>query len=263
MTLDNSAGSKKKRHSQWVSSDESPFELPRSIITAIRKCASSHEIESHHDEELAKYLWINMEVRPHSGNPSHVTQALSLEDWLNVVDEAASLGVCCIVIGVGSSLHQLPYLWEICRWAQMTHAVNVGIHACNPDLSDKTLDALNTLDKEKTWLFINRKNTETMQKLQAQGFRVCAAEVCREDHEPPCDMSEDMVFVGPEGSLYSCGLVLGQDAFRLGHILEAPLEKILNDPAISRAIPEDAPYVEHACDACPPLMAKRILGDMQ
>ena len=262
MALDNTAGSKKKRHSQWVSSDESPFELPRNIITAIRKCATSRETGVRHDDELAKYLWINMEVRSQSSSPPSEAQALSLEDWLNVVDEAASLGVCCIVIGVGSSLKSLPYLWEICRWAQTAHGVNVGIHACNPDLSISTMESLNTLDKEKTWLFISKKNTETMQTLQAQGFRVCAAEVCREDHEPPCDMSENMVFVGPEGSLYSCGLVLGQEAFRLGHILEAPLEKILNDPAISRAIPGDAPYVEHACDACPPLMAKRILGDM-
>lgn len=253
---------KKGGQPTWVAWKESNFELPRNVIKAVRKCAEGHPCDCmSHDDSALKYLWINMSGDANPVIKPRVEGALTLEDWLNVIDEAASLGVCCVVIGIGNSFGKYPYLWNICRWAQETHNINIGLHTCCAQMTPAVLNELHTLDRTRTWLFVSKKHIDAMQLLKNDGFRICESEVCHEDHHPPCDMPESMVFVGPEGQLYSCGLVLGNDEFRLGHVLDEPLAKVLGNPERSRAIPKDAPYIEHACDACPPLMAQRILHD--
>lgn len=239
------------------------FALPRSIVTVLRQCAKKYGGDRVPClPEMLKYLWINISAQPKSlaGRKRRAEGTLSPEDWLNVVDEAASLGVKYIVICVGESFEAHPELWETCHWAQRTYGIDVGIHTCASQLRKSELDELKRLKADHTWLFVNDTDLGAFEPAKKAGIKVLQAQVDHEEHSPPCDMSEQMLFVGPEGVLYTCGLVLNNDHFRMGHISERPLEEFVNDPALPHSIPKWAPHRENGCDACPPIMVKRMAG---
>ncbi len=260
---------KTKQAVQAESAGESKefFGLPRTISKEIRSCAAVHKIEGS-AVQTVRYLWINIadhangsdsgEHRNPNRRGSLARGVMNAEDWLNVIDEAASVGICCVVICTGDGLHDNQDLWTICQWAQQVHGIDVGIHARCADVRPQDIEELQRLDLEHTWLFVTREAYARLRDLESQGIRVRVADVCREDHQPPCDMPESMVFVGPEGNLYTCGLVLGNDQYRLGHIMEKPLDHIIADRSLPRFVPESAPYRTSGCDACPPIMADRM-----
>jgi radical SAM protein with 4Fe4S-binding SPASM domain len=239
------------------------FALPRSIAKALRECAEKHgERGSPPTLPAIRYLWMSIadprvaaDVQGRRARPR-----FAYEDWLNVVDEAASLGVQYMVICTGVSLGAHPEVWKICRWAQWLHGIEVGIHTRAAKLTEPEITELKRLDKNHTWLFVNKKDMSAFRPLKKDGVKVLEAHVDHEEHSPPCEMSKQMVFVGPQGILYTCGLVLNDDQFRMGHVSEKPLEQFVKDPDLPHTIPKGVPHRESGCDACPPLMVKRMVG---
>lgn len=252
-----------QKKSDSAKGHEESFALPRSIVKVLRACAEKHGADAPSPtRDNLKYLWIN--VSEGSTCPSKTcrknSRRLSAEDWLNVVDEAASLGVKYLVIAVGDSMDDHPEVWAICRWAQYTYGMSVGIHTNTKKLGKTTVEELKQLESNRTWLFVNGTAPSAFTAVKKAGIKVLRAHVTRDDHVPPCDMTEEMVFVGPEGVLYTCGLVLNNDEFRMGHVSEKPIEDFLKDSSLPHTIPEWTPRPEHGCDACPPIMVRRMSG---
>ena len=235
---------------------QNPFELPRAIIQQLRTCAEDCACGDSVSYESVRFLWIRIAAfRPDFPPPSDL---FTLEDWLNVVDEAAALGAQFVIICTGEPFKQIPDVWKICQWAQSSYGLNVGIHTHCPSLDEADLERLLLLDPDLTWLFVRREHFAAWEFLEQHQIHVMEAEVCPEDHSPPCSMPDQMVFVGPDGTLYTCGLVVNNERFRLGHAAEKPLEHIINDPGLPRAVPVGVPRGPDGCDGCPPLMLKRM-----
>lgn len=232
------------------------FKLPRTIREELRVCAEHSTVKEPHAGNI-RFLWMNIADRGTSPQLESVTR-MSADDWLNVVDEAASLGVCCVVICTGEALHGNPNLWTICDWAQRVHGIDVGIHARCAEVGPQEVEELKRLDSTRTWLFVNSEVYDRLSILERENIRVRIADVCSEDHEPPCDMPDSLVFVAPDGNLYTCGLVLGNDQYRLGHIMEKPLNDVIDDPSVHRFIPKTVPHRHNGCAGCPPILAKRM-----
>ncbi len=236
------------------------FELPRTIRKEIHKCAA-HSTGEGADEASIRFLWINIADRTTDSQSDISSGVLNADDWLNVIDEAASLGVCCIVICTGEALQDNPCLWTICHWAQQIHGLDVGIHARCAEIGPREIEELKRLDRSHTWLFVNSEVYEKWAALEHENIRVRIADVCAEDHEPPCDMPDSLVFVAPDGNLYTCGLVIGNDQYRLGHIMERPLNSVIGDPSLPHFIPKSVPHRENGCAGCPPILAKRMADE--
>lgn len=238
-----------------------PFELPKDIARKLDECAKIKDAKP--DEQLSalKYLWIHVcpEADGSSPNgPAASEQELTVEDWLNIVDEAASLGVEWLFVCIRDALGKHPCIWDICEWAQNAHKLKLGLHLCGPPLDANDYQYLSALDKSVTYLFVSKEISESALPLERQGFRLLPAEVTPEDHTPPCELAQSMVCVNPKGKLYTCGLVLGHSQYMLGNILERPLADVLNnESAAKRQILEGVPHTKSDCHCCPPLMERR------
>lgn len=238
------------------------FDLPRTISKEIRQCAAVRETDGVSPGTI-RYLWLN--IADHAANAqeqNEIVPMMNADDWLNIIDEAASLGVSCVVICTGDALHNNPDLWAICDWAQRVHGLDVGIHARCTAVRPEEIEELQRLDHAHTWLFVSREDYRHLRDLERENIHVRIADVCREDHEPPCDMPEGLVFVAPDGNLYTCGLVIGNEQYRLGHIMERPLNHVVDDPSLPRFVPKSVPYHENGCAGCPPILAKRMVDEI-
>ena len=137
----------------------------------------------------------------------------------------------------------------------------VGLYVYGGRLGESDLHELTKLDIDKMCLFVDGERVGAMDFVEEKGIKVCSADVSHEDHSPPCQMPENMVCVASEGSLYTCGLVLGDERFNLGNVFEKPLQRVFDDKSLPHTVPADIPHAEHQkCTACPPLMVKRVLG---
>jgi radical SAM protein with 4Fe4S-binding SPASM domain len=238
------------------------FKLPRSIVQVLRECAKKHGGGVAAASETLKYLWVSIagDPRKNNGHKRKETQCpLSNDEWLSVVDEAASLGVKYIIICTGEFLEDHSALWSICKWAQQSYKIDIGIHTCAKKLKKSVIGEMQKLDARRTCLFVNDAESPTFEPLREFGISVLKAHVDHEEQSPPCDMSEQMIFVSPEGILYTCGLVSDEEQFRLGHVADKPIEEYVKDPSLPHTIPEWAPHRENGCDACPPIMVKRMM----
>lgn len=238
---------------------DNPFRLPKTISRRVKECAKNHTLDT---PETVKYLWI-VATQDHAGaamGEDGAATTLSANDWLNVVDEVASLGVQCMAVCVGSAFSNWPEVWRVSSWAQNVHGMTVGFHVRCNGLCDEEGQRLTGLVPELTWLFVPAQGLASATKLEKHGIRVCNAEVFHEDPQRSCDGPDSIVFVGPSGVLYSCGLVLGFDQFRLGHVGEQALSQIYNEGKRSRSVPRGSPRNDHGCDGCPNQMVRRILG---
>jgi radical SAM protein with 4Fe4S-binding SPASM domain len=229
-----------------------PFDLARRVHQRVHCCCSGTPGQA----DRITYLWVYA-AKPikdsQAGSPPHV---LSVEDWYNVVDEAAAGGIRGIVITVPESLAQFPHLWAICRWAQEMHGLFVGLHTYADCLSDAELAELKLLDLHRTRLFVSREACPKLKALEDEGLTICVAQP-PEDFTPPitCALPGRMVFVNPEGVLYTCGMVEGNEHFRLGTIFEGTFTSILENPALPHAVQTADATNVHGCDGCPPLFA--------
>ena len=171
--------------------DPDPFQLPRTVKQRVKCCTRA----GCGTAEEVTYLWIDL---------SHVDtdcKTLSLEDWLNVVDEAASLGVSWVVFSVESSPSQCPLIWEVTRWAQDTYNMVVGFHSRSGALSPSDIDSLKQLDLDRCHLFVAQEHLDALNPLKELGLKVHLADPKHDHREALCEMPGNMVFVNPSGAL--------------------------------------------------------------
>lgn len=234
-----------------------PFELARKLSQKLRTAC---ECET---EGGIKFLWLY--VSKHGiGCPldkEGESSSPTLEHWMNVVDEAAIIGVERLVISSQEDLTNLPYVWEIADWAQSTHGMIVGIHIFANDVSEAMRGKLLELNVDRLRLFVAEESYEKLSHLENDGIRVRVAKAAPDAPQHPCNMPQAMLFVNPNGELYTCGMVEGKRGFWLGNIFEGFFSKIVHDPALPHSVPFESQDVERGCEGCPPLLARYLYED--
>lgn len=225
-----------------------PFALPKELRGKMKSCCQSGVCA-----EKIEYLWINLENQGPTAAGIHPP---TLEHWLNVVDEAASLGATWLAITVRAALADSPDVIEVAKWAQDGHGMTVAIHTPARDLSVADLAALKQLDLSRVRLCVSESALAQMKAYEDQGVKVRLAEAPGDTHG--CGMPQNMLFVNGQGQIYTCGRVKGNDAFHMGNIYNRPFRRVVGDPSLPHAIPVETPYQEHACDGCPPLLASAL-----
>lgn len=233
------------------------FVLPKTVSKQLRQAASTHHVS---ERNVVKYLWINMDENCEGSIRSGAHRELEADEWLNVVDEAASLGVQCMVVGIGKTLRGCPEVLRMCQWAQDVHGMTVGIHTTAAKLSKVDRERLEALRPNMTWLFVDPGNLDEMKVLEGNGLRVCSSDVCREDDDFECDGPLNLVFVGPQGSLYPCGSVFGTDELHLGHVAARPLSEVLEAKMRLRGLRRGIKRNFKGCNGCPNKMVERMTG---
>lgn len=207
------------------------------------------------------YLWVHVSeegIAQHQHGEAPAKYPPSLEEWLNVVDEAAAVGVNWLMITLDTPLDRFPDLFEICKWAQNTHQIKVGLHTCASALSDGESAMVLGLHPELTRLFVKKEHLAAFAEIDTKGIKVRAADPQPYGEKPNCRGAERLVFVDPHGVLYTCGLVEGNREYRLGNIHERSFESLLHDPALPHAIENCLHTVSEGCDGCPSLIANYL-----
>ncbi len=250
------SGSSKKKPSRRESGAGSStrdskqvFALPRRLSSSVRKCCASPSAGCAHEAQDIQYLWASFKVDAEKG--------LSVDGWLNVVDEAASLGLNFIVFTLEGPLSENPGIWRVCHWAQDTYGITVGIHADAQTITPQDIEAFKRLDQSKARLYVLREHLDLVRPLIQEGVHIGAADPRgegRANPQPCCDLPNRMIFVDQGGMMYTCKYVEHNDAFRLGHVSEQLFQQIVGDPTLPRTVPGDVPYVSHGCDGCPPIL---------
>lgn len=210
----------------------------------------------------AAYLWLYVSkagIGQSEGKKAPSTP-LSLDAWLGIIDEAASVGVNWLVVSVQARLDSNPDVLEICRWAQETHGMKVGLHSDCSCVNEDELASVSSLDPELTHLLLPRDVYAQMRDLDLHGIKVCPAEPDLSDHESmsPCRKPGTMVYVNPEGKLYTCGMVDGEDEYHLGNALETDFRSVVQDPNRPHMVPMEHARHKGGCDGCPPIVVKRF-----
>lgn len=237
-----------------------PFEIPKRVARGIEDCRTCMDEDGTIAHPL-RYIWIYVTeagLRQDGEHPPS-EDLLGLDGWLNVIDESASLGAEWMVIYVGASLSQVPYIWEVCAWAQDVHQLSVGLHLTSNCLSEDDIERLSRLDPEKTYLVADKAHLASLRFLENLGIRLCEANVSTTERDTHCTKPEDIACVGADGRLYSCGLVLGDERYAMGDAQQRTLHDVKEDKSLPHAVSDTNAFSPSGCDACPPLMAMRVL----
>ena len=243
---------------QNIYTEDNPFALPQAVAGALTQCCKGHGDAAC---EGIKYLWLHLPGTATTAHPPHSETPLTESEWMCVLDEAASIGVNSIIVSVGSPLRHVPHLLSICQWAQSTYEMLIGIHAYVP-LEEDDATLLRQLNPSRTRVFADGEHIESARFVESIGIPLYCADGLGEHAEhADCNLPSTMTCVGPEGTMYTCGLVLGQEQFSLGHILGRKLASVLKDHSLPHAVPAGAAASNHRCNGCPPLMAKKLLED--
>lgn len=234
------------------SSDTDPlefFRLGRRIRQGLSRC--SHTAASKTGGDVF-YLWLQTESVDHS--PS-----LTGDQWLNIVDEAASLGVNWLVVTLGELKEDRAQVAELCRWAQTTHGMVVCLHARHGEISPSERQLLLDLPRESAFLLVEPEYAALFAELAAEGVNVGSASPASSggDREP-CEYPHRMIFVDSRGRLYTCGLVSGDHEFFLGSVLEGNLDAIIHNPQLPHSVSVTDPGAHTRCSGCPPLVANHL-----
>lgn len=243
-----------KRHAQ-----AHPFDLPRRISESIDTCRKSAE-GARSDTAAIRYIWIHLthEGLRHGHGGASAPGALALDDWLNIIDESASLGAEWMVIYVGSSLGQAPIVWDLCKWAQETHGLSVGLHLTCDCLTDDDIERLAQLDRRRTFLVADGECSHALRVFEERGVHVCKSDLHLREKFTRCTKPADMACVGANGQMFSCGLVLGEAEYALGNVHERRLGEVIADSRLPHMI-EDAPrFPTRGCEGCPPYVAAQV-----
>lgn len=232
--------------------DSDPLEyflLGRRIRQGLSHCALRAASKAEGD---VFYLWLQMEAL--EGVP-----CLTADQWLNVVDEAASLGVNWLVVTLGSPEEDRTHLADLCRWAQSTHDMVVCLHARQGVINNSERQLLLELPRSSTFLLVEPEYAANFADLAAQGVKVGSAnpESSTGDREP-CEYPHRMIFVDASGRLYTCGMVSGEHDFFLGSVMDGSLDTIIHNPQLPHSVSAANPQSHLKCSGCPPLVAKHL-----
>jgi len=243
---------------RWRSiySEENPFALPQAVLRGLNQCCRHAQKTGN---EKVEYLWVHLPGKP-GGGIDDSKPPLSLDEWLCIIDESASIGAKMVIVSVGAPLHELPQLLAICEWAQNGHGMIVGIHAY-VRLEDPDEEVLRRLDPAKTRVFADSDVIESVRFVERIGIPLyCADGLDDNVVSPRCELPSTMTCVGHEGTLYTCGLVLGKEQYSLGNFFEHKLAHVMDDESLPHDIPEGVSDAKHRCNGCPPLMALKMQG---
>lgn len=224
-----------------------PFDLLRQIRSRVSSCTSAQCSCGDASRDI-RYLWVYAGAESPSPTPP-----LSLKSWLNILDEAASLGVQWLVVSLEHDCSRFPALWDLFRWAQQTHAMNVAIHVNGNIMSERDLANLVQLDCSLTHLFTPESAVGQFRNLADIGVAVHSCTLHPESQEQ-CSMPGSMLFVTTEGQLYTCGMVNGESGFCLGNAHVGLFGEILHDESKPHAVEKAAMTRENGCMGCPPLI---------
>jgi hypothetical protein len=205
-----------------------PFDLPRRISKKLRDNQYTGPVHT------VKYLWLYVSRDGlHVPGETSSTHPPTLEQWLALVDEAATLGVERMVVTALSDLSQLPDIWKICQWAQDGHDITVGIHVLSDSLPEETLAKMKELDLDKFRLFVEEEHYARYAPLEAEGIKVRVAKPAVEatgntagGEVPP----HGVLFVNPAGQLYFAGSGGNGAPRHMGNIYEDLLAKAIEAP---------------------------------
>ncbi len=204
------------------------------------------------------YLWVRVTAKGLKqgviGNEQE-DKAVSMQHWLNVVDEAASLGANWLVLSIADPLIECEAVWEISRWAQEVHGMTVGLHLKEyKRLTDEEITRIRQLKGDKTRLILRCSPGESLDTSKFQGISVCKANPQADGERPKCQGPTRMIFVNDDGVLYTCGLVAGNNAYRMGHVCDARFDKIIKDRKAPRCACSGIHLISLDCDGCPSLL---------
>lgn len=232
-----------------------PFDLARRVRHKMNCCCNSHRA----DEDIT-YLWLYVDRRG-ATTPPPSGPTPRLEDWLNVIDEAAAAGVRYLVISLESGFGAFPHLWEICKWAQEQHGMTVGLHTLATELTAEECELIRQLTLDRTRLLVCKDGITRFKHLEDGGVKLRLGQLEESNPMGSCDKPGRMVYINAHGVLYTCGMVDGDDNYRLGTIFEGEFKNILRDPALPHRIDQQQHYHERGCDGCPPLFEHCLAGD--
>ncbi len=246
----------------WQQHDDTsrPFELPRRISDGINACKK--DVGGKQPAAAVRYIWIYLtdDGLRHGHYSSGCDPELSLDDWLSIIDESAALGAEWVMIYVGSSLSACPLVWPMCAWAQQTHGLNVGLHLTCNCLSEDDIEHLAQLDPAHTYLVADPNTSSGLRLLQDRGVQVCQSDLHLRHKVTQCTKPVDIACVGPDGRMFSCGLVLGDSEFALGDAREQRLDQVMRDESLPHRIDDMSRHPEHGCSGCPSLVEAHLHG---
>ncbi len=238
---------------------ENPFGLAQTVAKSLQSCTKRKEEEP---SKRVRYLWVYLPDRDAYTTSNADERPLSFDELLDIIDEGAGVGARSLIVSTSSPIATHPYLLQICDWAQTTHEMTVGIHLYKLPFKQEDLPVLAKLNKDKTRLFIDGEHMESAPLAEGAGYRVYNADGLDDEIvSPKCEFPGTMTCVSPIGNLYTCGLVLGEQRFKLGHIFERKLTSIMEDSSLPHAIPEGVSKATRRCNGCPPLMAQKMHND--
>ena len=170
---------------QNIYTEENPFALPQAVAGALTRCCKGSSGET---GDGVKYLWIHLPGTAERSAPVSEEESLTPDDWMCVIDEAASVGVKSIIVSVGSPLQMVPQLVPVCQWAQGEHEMVVGIHAYVA-LDAADAEVLKKLDARKTRVFADGEHIETAGFVKELGIPLhCADGLHDREEQPHCDL---------------------------------------------------------------------------
>jgi len=243
---------------QDVYAEKNPFKLPQAVSSRLKNCIDQH---GNAQPASLKYVWLYMHEEDLFLDKEHArsNRMLNLEEWLNVVDESAALGADTLVVSAGISPERRAQLWDVCRWAQDVYGMSVAIHIYRHLLADSEIRATRELDQQRTHLLIGPALTDQMILLKDSGidFHPLRRQEKHAVH-PPCNLPKVMTCVGTTGYLYTCGLVLGNEEYRLGHAVQDRLDHVMRDESLPHVIPQGLIKANRGCDGCPPLVLRQL-----
>ena len=257
----------KRSRDKKVSSKETDrelFGLPQQFKRKIRKCA--REIEKHKEPQVA-FLWACVSdagSKPGVKSSKKTKHSLTKQEWLTVVDEAASLGANWLVLSFTIPFAEHEDIWDVCNWAQEVHGMMVGLHAKAPKLTRKDVNKVKQLNLKKTRV-LSRKNALSRLKLKEDEQKeliIWTANPQEDGERPNCQGPTRMIFINAQGMLYTCGLVEGDDTYHMGHVFDKKLKSVMSDPDMPHHVHEEIHYVTPECDGCPALIANYFSENM-
>ena len=249
---------------QGTASEHNPLDLPNKVVRKLKRCCESPE---QFEEEKTRYLWMHVckeERNAEQESAAGGSESLTLDEWLNIVDESAALGARSLIISAGSSLSGRPEVWTICQWAQDIHDMLVAVYVYSGaiPLGESEVEALAGLDAAKLRVVASKERVSELEPVRERGIPLYGVETVQPQQEQrtPCDLPFTMTCVESHGNLYTCGLVMDEEQYWLGNACEKRLDAIPQEKALPRpASPDKVLRDRQLCNTCP-RMIERILG---
>lgn len=244
--------------------DEELFGLPQKFKRKIRECAK--EVEKQKTPDVV-FLWGcvgKSGLKPGVKGQQDAGQPLTQQEWLTVVDEAASLGANWFVLSFSVSLSECDDIWEVCKWAQEVHGMMVGLHVKTAKLTRRDVEKIKQLILKKTRV-LAREGALSRLKLKEEEekeLKIWSANPQADGERPNCQGPTRMIFVNTQGMLYTCGLVEGNDTYHMGHVFDQKMKRIIADQNLPHHVHEELHYVTPECDGCPALIANYFSENM-